>query len=61
MFGSVIDQVTVPVGCVAPETPVTVVVSVVVPPKIGEEEAAKVIVGNCCGSAALSVLLEATP
>ena len=38
------DQVTAPVGCVAPLTPVTVVVNVVVPPKTGEEDEAKVIV-----------------
>ena len=46
-FGSVIAQVTDPLGTTALTTPVTVVVRIVVPPRVGFGEAAKVIVGNC--------------
>jgi hypothetical protein len=56
----VIVQETAPVGCVAPETPVTVVVKVVVPPKTGLEEDARVMAGSCWANVALRVLLVAT-
>jgi hypothetical protein len=46
-FGSVIAQLTDPPGTTALTTPVTVVVRIVVPPRVGFGEAAKVIVGNC--------------
>ena len=46
-FGSVIAQLTDPLGTTALTTPVTVVVRIVVPPSVGFGEAAKVIVGNC--------------
>jgi len=55
----VIDQLTVPVDCAAPDTPVTVVVSVEVPPRIGLEDEARVIVGSCCARVAFKVLLIA--
>jgi hypothetical protein len=59
LFGFVIDQVTAPLGCTAPDTPVTVVVRVEVPPKIGLEDEARVMVGSCCANVAFKVLLEA--
>jgi hypothetical protein len=40
-------------------TPVTVVVNVVVPPKVGLEEAAKVIVGVCRARVNVRAELEA--
>ena len=45
--GSVIVQLTPPVGCKAPDTPVTFVVSVVVPPRTGLLEAVTPITGSC--------------
>ena len=46
-FGSVIVQLTVPVGSAAFTTPVMVAVRVVVPPTVGFEDAEIVIVGLC--------------
>jgi len=45
--GSVIVQVTAPLGTMAFGTPLTVVVKVVVPPIVGLEEAESAIVGYC--------------
>ena len=41
------DQETAPVGWIAPGTPVTVVVRVVIPPKVEFGDIPKVIAGNC--------------
>ena len=57
--GSVIVQLTAPVGCTAPATPVTVVVRVVVPPSVGLLEEATTIAGSCWASVEVSVLLAA--
>ena len=46
-FGSVIVQVTEPLGTTALTTPVTVVVRIVIPPKVGLGEEAKEMEGNC--------------
>ena len=59
VFGSVIDQVTAPVGCAAPAMPETVVVKVVVPFRIGLAEAAKVITGVCSARLRVNWLLDA--
>jgi hypothetical protein len=57
LFGSVIDQLTAPLGCVPPETPVTVVVRVVVPPRNGLLEAARLIEGSCFAKFNVSAVL----
>jgi hypothetical protein len=43
--GSIIDQLTLPVGIGPDEAPITVVVRIVVPPRVGEGEAATEIAG----------------
>ena len=40
-------QLTAPLGIIAPAIPETVVVSVVLPPKIGLADATSEIVGSC--------------
>jgi hypothetical protein len=60
LFGSVIAQLTAPVGWTAPETPVTVVVRVDVPPKNGLFEACNPIVGSCFARFSVSEVLAAT-
>ena len=47
LLGSVIVQETEPVGTTAPATPTTVVVTVVVPPRVGFGEATTEICGVC--------------
>ena len=46
-FGSVIVQLTAPVGAVALTTPVTVVVKMELPPSVGCGDWDRVIVGVC--------------
>ena len=61
LFGSVIFHVTAPVGLRAPATPMIVVVRVVLPPRVGLEEATTVIPGSCFGSVKVLVaLVDAT-
>ena len=57
--GSVIDQVTAPLGIGAPVVPVTVVVNVVVPSKTGFAEADTVITGDCLAIVLAETMLEA--
>ena len=48
VLGSVTDQVTAPAGCaLAPAIPEMVVVSVVVPPRVGLADACRVMTGVC--------------
>jgi hypothetical protein len=58
LFGSVIDQVTPPVGIRAFGIPATVVVKVVVPPSVGLEDATTEITGVCLPKVTVEVALE---
>ena len=57
-FGSVIANVTAPVGRTALATPLTVVVRVVIPPSVGVAVAEREIVGNCLTIDRLNGLLD---
>ena len=57
--GSVIDQLTAPLGIAAPVEPVTVVVRVVVPFKTGLAEAVKVIGGVTFNIVLVETMLDA--
>lgn len=57
--GSVMDQVTAPVGIGAPVAPVTVVVRVVVPSNTGFADAETVITGDCFAIVFAETMLEA--
>ena len=56
--GPVIVQLTPLLGCVAPTTPVTVLVKVMVPPRTGLDEVASVIAGGCLVRVKVIGLLE---
>ena len=53
-MGSVIVQVTAPVGWVAPAIPVTVVVSVTVPPSCGFADEAHEMTGVCLANVSVN-------
>ena len=54
-LGTEIDTATAPVGCVvAPAMPETVVVRVVVPPRVGLADACRVMIGVCSATVAMT-------
>lgn len=57
--GSVIDQLTAPLGIAAPVDPVTVVVKVVVPSRTGFTEAVNVIGGVTFNIVLVETMLDA--
>jgi len=56
-LGSIIVVATAPVGITALTTPTTVVVRVVIPPRVGFEEAMTVIVGVCLARVTVAIEL----
>ena len=56
--GGVMVKLMAPVGCIAPEIPVTVAVNVVVPPRVGLAEATKVIIGVCWANVTVAAVID---